>query len=369
MERIDEHIDVEIKGEEVSYPILIGSDLISRLEKIITRYYRGDKILLVSDNNVNQIYGEKIVSALKRGGYSVIQHIIPAGEKAKSNNYLQAGYDILVENNFQRDNLVIALGGGVPGDLAGYLAASYMRGIPFIQIPTTLLAQVDSSVGGKTAINHSSGKNLIGAFYQPELVIIDIDFLQTLPFRELKTGIAEVIKYGFIVDREFFSFLLNNKEKVYSLEQQSIVHIIRKSCSIKSEIVTRDQKEKGERALLNFGHTIGHALEAITDYNKYNHGEAVAIRMLGASMISAQLGYLSQQELELTEKILKLYELPLGHQIKNVNMIYDFMQHDKKARNNTLRWILLDGIGKSFLEEDIEEGIIKKVLEGLKCSE
>lgn len=367
MKNIAEQLNVQICEEEISYPILIGNSLISELGGIISRHYQGDKILLVSDQNVDRIYVDRVVSGLKDKGFEVYRYIIPAGEKAKSSQYLQGGYDLLVENNFQRDNLVIALGGGVPGDLAGYLAASYMRGISLVQIPTTLLAQVDSSVGGKTAINHPGGKNLIGAFYQPELVIIDTNFLQTLPFRELKTGIAEVIKYGFIVDKDFFEYLFQNKKDIYDLNLESIIHIVKKSCSIKSDIVNKDQKEQGKRALLNFGHTIGHALEAVTDYNKYNHGEAVAVGMLGASMISSRLGYFENGELKLVEEILRLYELPFCHQIDNVDIIYNVMRHDKKARNNTLRWVLLKEIGRAFLKENIEQGLIKKVLEELKC--
>lgn len=364
----EERIDIQIPGEEINYPILIGNGFINELGAILSDYYQSDKIFLVTDENVNEIYGDKVISNLKEKGYDPVRYVVPVGEEAKSRHYLKKGYDLLIENNFQRNNLILVLGGGVPGDLAGYLAASYMRGIPFIQIPTTLLAQVDSSVGGKTAINHPSGKNLIGAFYQPELVIIDVGLLKTLPIRELKTGLAEVIKYGFIADDDFFDFLRENKEKVFDLDQAVLKHIVKISCKIKGGVVRRDQKEKGERAILNFGHTIAHALEAITGYQLYNHGEAVAIGMRGALQLSAKLGFLSGDDLKLAEEILDLYQLPSSYSAvqAETEKIYKTMYYDKKVKNNRLRWILLDKIGSAFITDEVSKNKIIEVLEEIK---
>ena len=365
IKNIKEKINLKIRENPINYSILIGNNLMPNLNKIISENYSGRKVFLVTDKNVNKLYGDKIIANLEKK-YEVTSYILPPGEKAKSFKYLKQGYDILVKNNFQRDDLVIGFGGGVPGDLAGYLAASYMRGVPLIQIPTSLLAQVDSSVGGKTAINHEFGKNLIGAFYQPQRVIIDVNLLNTLPLRELKTGMAEVIKYGLIADKRFFEFLFKNKEKIYNLENEYIIEVIKTSCNIKAEIVMEDQKEKGIRAILNYGHTIAHALEAQYEYDKYTHGEAVAIGMKGSAILSNQLGYLSENDLKKIKKILSLYELPDKIEVEKVENIYHKMKYDKKAKNDILRWILLKNIGKSFVEKGIKKEIIFEILEELK---
>jgi 3-dehydroquinate synthase len=357
---------IDIKEKRKQYPILIGCNIINQLAQKVTEIYNGDKILIVTDDNVRELYGEKVFSNLTSKGYEVSLFSIIPGEKSKSYQSLLKGHDILVENNFKRNNLIIALGGGVVGDLAGFMAATYMRGIPFIQIPTTLLSQVDSSVGGKTAINHDAGKNLIGAFYQPLMVLIDPGFLKTLPVRELKTGLVEVIKHGFIADPEMVEFLLENREDIYRINEQALTYLIENSCKIKSAIVSKDEKEKGQRALLNFGHTIGHALEAVTAYQRYNHGEAVAIGMVGAARLSKELGYLSAGELAIIEKTISLYNLPLTYQYgEKVAEVFERLFFDKKVRDKTVRWVLLDKIGQAFIEEGIEYSLVNKVLEGL----
>ena len=359
---------VEIPEPPISYPIKIGENILEQLSKEVKTAYTTDKVFIVTDTNVADIYLEKVRKQLEESGFEVEYYILPAGEKAKTAQYLFKGYEKLLDNNFSREDPVLALGGGVVGDLAGYLAASFMRGIPLVQIPTTLLAQVDSSVGGKTAINHNRGKNLIGAFYQPDLVLIDVEFLNTLPRREIKTGLAEVIKYGFIYDHDFFTYLEQNRENIYNLEADRLEYIIKKSCQIKADIVSRDQRERsGTRALLNFGHTAAHALEAVTEYGLYNHGEAVAVGMRAALHLSRKLGYLETEDLERSLKILDEYNLKskIEADIK-LKDVYTAMQYDKKARQGQLRWILLPKIGKAFIEKGISKNTIMEVLGGLK---
>lgn len=359
-------LNIEFSPGKVSYPIITGENLNCELAHLISEYYKQDKILLVTDDNVNELYGDSTVSLLEAAGFNITRYCLQPGEGAKNFSGLLKGYDLLVENKFQRDNLIMALGGGVVGDLAGFLAASYMRGIPLIQVPTTLLAQVDSSVGGKTAVNHASGKNLIGAFYQPQLVVIDIDYLRTLPLRELKTGIAEVIKHGLILDRDFFNFLRQHKDDIYNLHPQSVIHIVYRSCEMKADITIRDEKEQGVRALLNFGHTIAHALEAVTQYKKYTHGEAVAIGMRGAARLSAALGYLDTDDLDEIENVLDKYELPAGIGQMDIEAVYEAMSYDKKVKADKIRFILLKEIGEAFITEDIDKKLVMKILEGLK---
>lgn len=361
-----QEIKVNISKTKRSYPIIIENNISSQIGSLISDYYEGNKVLLLSDDNVSGLYGDSIVPSLEKAGYQVLEYIIPAGEKSKSYHYLRKGYDLLVDNKFNRGNLIIALGGGVVGDLAGFLAATFMRGIPFVQLPTSLLAQVDSSVGGKTAINHPAAKNMIGSFYQPEMVVIDPVFLKSLAPREFKTGMAEIIKHGFIADKDLADYLFERSKDVFKLETEELSHIIYRSCQIKADIVMEDEKEKGKRALLNYGHTIGHALEAVTAYKKYNHGEAVAIGMLGAARLAKSLGLLEEVDLEFTEELISLYGLPLGYQ-EDPEAIFTALFRDKKVKNDRLRWVLINRIGNAFIREGIEHKLIKRVLEGLLC--
>lgn len=359
---------VDIKERKEGYDIFIAANIVNSLPEYISKVYQGKKIFLVSDQNVMNIYGEKIKKLLADADYKVTTYIVPAGEGSKSMEFLIKGYDLMLKEGFRRDNLLLAFGGGVVGDLAGFMAATFMRGIPFVQIPTTLLAQVDSSVGGKTAVNHPTGKNLIGSFYQPDLVLIDPILLATLPMRELKTGLAEVIKHGFIADIELMEFLKNKKEAILNYQVEPLSNIIHSSCLIKSKIVSQDEKEKGKRALLNYGHTIAHALEAVTEYRKYNHGEAVAVGMIGAAEISYHLGLIESSELDYIRDLIKDYGLPLSFQYgEDKNQVYERLYYDKKIKNNKIRWILLQELGEAYIAEDISNNTIKKVLEGLMC--
>lgn len=359
-------VRVNISENSCFYPIIIENNISSQIGDLISDCYNGNKILLVSDDNVSDLYCDSIVFSLEKFGYQVLEYIIPAGEESKSYRYLKKGYDLLIDNKFNRNNLIIALGGGVVGDLTGFLAATFMRGVPFVQLPTSLLAQVDSSVGGKTAINHPTGKNMIGAFYQPEMVVIDPDFLKTLPPREFKTGMAEIIKHGLIADKDLADYLFERSNGIFKLGKEELIHIIYRSCQIKADIVMEDEKERGKRALLNYGHTIGHALEAVTAYKKYNHGEAVAIGMLGAARLANSLRLLEKSDLEFIEKLISLYDLPLTHQ-EDPKAVFTALFRDKKVKNDSLRWVLIDRIGNAFIREGLDHRMIKRILEGLLC--
>lgn len=365
-EQVIEKININLQEEKRDYEIIVGAGLINSLDRYIRKVYEGNKIFIVTDENVMKFYGDKVKEILTAAGYDLTGYVLPAGEEAKSSPYLKKGYDYLLENNFSRDNLILAFGGGVVGDLAGFLAATFMRGIPFIQIPTTLLAQVDSSVGGKTGINHPRGKNLIGAFYQPKMVLIDPELLRTLEVRELITGLAEVLKYGFIVDRDLLEFMTSHREEIFKLETAALSRIIVSSCSIKAKIVREDEKEKGSRALLNFGHTIGHALEAVTGYKKYTHGEAVAIGMAAAAELSSRVTGLEKKEVDYLKELISAYGLPLSCQYgENPEEVYQRLFYDKKVQKNRLRWILLRGLGEAYIDERVDNEIVKEVLEGI----
>jgi 3-dehydroquinate synthase len=270
--------------------------------------------------------------------------------------------DVLVANRFSRDACVVALGGGVVGDMAGFAAACYQRGISFVQVPTTLLAQVDSSVGGKTGVNHPGGKNLIGAFHQPAAVFADTNSLNTLPDRELRAGLAEVIKYGLIVDREFFDWLEANAAALLARDPAALAHAIKRSCEIKAEIVGRDEREQGERALLNLGHTFGHAIESATNYSTWLHGEAVAAGMLLATDMSARLGWVNAADVGRVERILAAFGLPVDVSSLAADTLADKMKIDKKVAAGRIRLVLLKAIGKSVVTGDYEDAALHETL-------
>ncbi|MDX2494537.1 MAG: 3-dehydroquinate synthase, partial [Desulfuromusa sp.] len=276
---------------------------------------------------------------------------VPDGEEFKSVETLQLIYNFLLENNFDRGCGIIALGGGVVGDMAGFAAATFLRGIPYVQVPTTLLAQVDSSVGGKTAVNHPLGKNLIGAFYQPELVLIDISTLKTLEIREVSAGLAEVVKYGVIRDYEFFCWLEKNVDKLKDLDTEALTYAIKKACQIKAEIVEVDEKEGSVRAFLNYGHTFGHAIENLSGYGRWKHGEAVSVGMVVASKISFQQGLCSQQDVDRLVTLLKDLDLPIDPPDFSMNEYVTSMQRDKKVKQGELTLVLNRGIGEVVLQK------------------
>ncbi|MFN2362663.1 MAG: 3-dehydroquinate synthase, partial [Halarsenatibacteraceae bacterium] len=272
---------LKVNLDKDSYEIIIDKDILDKSGQIIDSSLNiGSKVLIISDQNVYPLYGKRLKNSLQDKNYQVQSYLIEPGEKSKNNHELNRIYDLLLESRFDRNSTIIALGGGVVGDLAGMAAATFMRGINFIQIPTSLLAQVDSSVGGKVAINHPKAKNIIGAFYQPEIVIIDIELLNTLESRDYNTGLAEVIKYGFGFNQDLFTYIENNISEIKEINPEVLNKLIYNCCQLKSDIVNQDEKEKGVRAKLNLGHTIGHAVEALTGYQEYTHGEAIAIGMV-----------------------------------------------------------------------------------------
>jgi len=343
-----------------SYPIYIDSGLLKE-NNLLSSHIHGKRVCIVSNNIVEPLY----LSALKDKliGFQVDEVILPDGEAQKS----LANFDVimshLLENRHGRDSTLIALGGGVIGDITGFAAACYQRGINFIQIPTTLLSQVDSSVGGKTAVNHPLGKNMIGAFYQPQAVFIDVDSLSTLPIREFNAGMAEVIKYGILGDGKFFTWLENNSEKIKSADKATLIEMIETCCRCKADIVSADETETGVRALLNLGHTFGHAIEADQGYGKWLHGEAVATGMVLASKLSVALNLLEASDLRRIETLIAAFDLPL---IAPENMGFEeficHMRRDKKNLAGVIRLIVPTAIGQSEMRDDISEDMLQQIL-------
>ncbi len=334
---------------ERSYPILIKKGLMNEVNVEIQKIYKGKKIFILTDKNVNSYYGDKIKSCLVNSGYDVKIMALEAGEETKAFSTLPLIYNELLDFKITRSDLIITLGGGVIGDLGGFAAATFLRGVDFVQIPTSLLAQVDSSVGGKVAVDLERGKNLVGNFYQPKLVLIDPDVLKTLNEKFFKDGMGEVIKYGCIKDREFFYFLksLKTKEEV----MHNIEKIIHKCCFIKKCVVENDEKDTGERMLLNFGHTLGHAIETYYNFKKFTHGEGVAIGMYEISRIAENKGLTEKGVSEEIKEILIQYGLPYEVEIKDNSAILDTIALDKKNIDNSLKVVLLKNIGESFLEK------------------
>ncbi len=349
-----------------SYNIYIGLNLLTQLPKLLVEAGVGQEILLVTNPTVDSYYGPEVRSSLIASGLRIAMAVIPDGENYKSLHTVAEVYDRAVEAEFGRRAAVVALGGGVVGDTAGFVAATYMRGVPFVQVPTTLLAQVDSSVGGKVAVNHSQGKNLIGSFYQPRFVLADLKTLQTLPGRELRGGLAEVIKYGVIRDEQFFSYLENHLEDILALEPGPLEEIITASCQIKAEVVATDEREEGLRAILNYGHTVGHAIETLTGYTTYLHGEALAIGMVAAAKIAARADLLGNGDVERLEKLLLRAGLPVKIPDYLVpDEIVQVMRLDKKRKDGRITLILPRRIGEVIETREIgEKEIISALLRG-----
>lgn len=357
--------EVHVSLGERSYSIHIGNHILSTIGEKMLAFPFSRTALIISDTNVAPLYLSTVADSLTQSGFDVHTAIVEAGEQSKSFDSARSLFTACIENGLDRKSPIIALGGGVVGDLAGFIAATYLRGVPFIQIPTSLLAQVDSSVGGKVAVNHTLGKNLIGAFYQPKLVLIDIATITTLPSRELSTGLAEVIKYGLIADRTLFDYLSTHSEEVLSLDYDAIRHLVTRSCEIKADVVTRDEKESSLRMILNFGHTAAHAIEADTKYRRYNHGEAVAIGMVAAARISRACGYLSERTVHDIEAQIAAYRLPLSTDACREEDLFRLLYHDKKMIGGKLNWVLLTSIGQTEINSNIEESIIHQALESI----
>jgi len=318
-------------------------------------------VLLVTNTTVGPLYSDRLAAAL--APRRCIEVELPDGETHKTLANVSRILDVLVANRLGRDACVVALGGGVVGDMAGFAAACYQRGIAFVQVPTTLLSQVDSSVGGKTGVNHPGGKNLIGAFHQPAAVFADTETLNTLPDRELRAGLAEVIKYGLIVDREFFDWLEAHAADLLARDPDALTHAIKRSCQIKADIVARDEREQGDRALLNLGHTFGHAIESATNYSSWLHGEAVGAGMLLAADMSKRLGWVSSTDVERVEGILRRFGLPVDVSTVSAGTLAEKMKIDKKVAAGRVRLVLLKAIGKSVVTGEYADAALRETLQ------
>ena len=346
---------------ERSYPIHIGAGLLTRAELIADRLPK-KKVAIITNATVGPLYLAPLARALEARGVEVVPITLPDGEQHKNWETLNRIFDALLERRCERGTTLIALGGGVVGDLAGFAAAAFLRGVPYIQVPTTLLAQVDSAVGGKTAINHPLGKNMIGAFYQPRAVIADTDTLATLAPREHAAGLAEVIKYGLIRDPALFEWLEKNMARLVKREAEPLAHAIERSCAIKAEIVAQDEREDGVRALLNFGHTFGHAIEAGTGYGTWLHGEAVGAGMALAARLSQRLGLIGPEVVHRVDAILKTAGLPARAPDLGLARYLELMGHDKKVEGGRIRFVLLKRVGEAFVSADVPPAALADVL-------
>jgi 3-dehydroquinate synthase len=354
---------LQVALAERSYPIHIGSGLLGRGE-LIAPHLPQPRAVVVTNPVVGALYLERLTATLERAGVRTIGVTVPDGEGYKNWETLNSIFDALLTHRCERKTALIALGGGVVGDLTGFAAAVYLRGVPFLQIPTTLLAQVDSSVGGKTGINHPLGKNMIGAFYQPRVVLADTDTLDTLPPRELAAGLAEVIKYGLILDRAFFEWLEANMQRLLAREAGALTYAVRRSCELKAMVVAQDERETGLRALLNLGHTFGHAIEAGLAYGTWLHGEAVAAGTVQAARLSERLGHLSEGDVQRVVALLERANLPTAAPALGVERYLELMGLDKKVEGGKLRLILLRTIGEAYVSADFPQADLRAVLAG-----
>lgn len=343
-----------------SYPIYIGENLIDD-SNLYQPHIRGQLSAIVTNSTIEPLYADRVEKALSAIGQKVVRIVLPDGEVHKTWETLQLIFDGLLRAGADRKSTVIALGGGVVGDMAGFAAASYMRGISFIQIPTTLLSQVDSSVGGKTGINHPLGKNMIGAFHQPVAVIADLQTLKSLPARELAAGLAEVAKHGAICDEPFLKWIEDNTAALNDFDLKALEHCVVRSCEIKSSVVAADEKEGGVRAHLNFGHTFGHAIESGLGYGEWLHGEAVGCGMVLAAQLSKQLGYLSEADVARLTKIIQALRLPITPPKWGASKYLELMAHDKKADGGTIKYIVLTKLGNAK-SEAVSDDLVTKAL-------
>ena len=343
-----------------AYPIYIAPDF-SGLGKACAGAKLYGKILVVTDSNVEKHYCDKCIEALSETGAEISYYVIPAGEKSKNLNNVSEIYKQLISLKLDRHSTLVALGGGVVGDITGFAVATFMRGIPFVQIPTSLLAQADSSIGGKTGVDFEGSKNMIGAFYQPRFVYINVNTLKTLPEREMRSGLAEVIKHGLILDGDFYEYIDSNLDKIFSFDENVLPYITKLNCSIKGKIVEQDEREGDLRAILNFGHTIGHAVESVSEFSML-HGEAVSVGIAGAYRLALKLGLVEAKIVERVENTLERAGLPVKVQGMDAGKIFDRMFSDKKVKDGKLNFVLPKGIGEVVQCKVENENPIKEVL-------
>jgi 3-dehydroquinate synthase len=358
---------VKVPLQDRSYPIFIGRDCLERLGDECARQNLGRRCAVITDENVARFHSKAALQSLKRGGFEAVLITGPSGEVAKSLRSVQACYDQLAEHRLERKSFVVALGGGVVGDLAGFVAATYLRGVPFVQIPTTLLAQVDSSVGGKVGVNLKAGKNLVGAFHQPKFVLCDLKTLDTLPEREFRSGLAEVIKYGIIYDARLFQRLERELASLVSRDEKVLTSVIARCCEIKAEVVSQDETESGLRAILNFGHTIGHGLEAISGYGRFLHGEAISLGQIAAANISQELLGLSPGETERIQSLFGQSALPTHIRLNHAQTksLLAAMRLDKKTSDGEIKFVLARAIGKVEFGHKVPQATIEGALQRL----
>ena len=363
---IDKDVACLVETTSQSYPVFVGYGLLDKLGEKMKKAALSGTATIISDENVFSLCVSKAEGVLKSAGFAVNSFVVPAGEETKSIDYAIKIYDFLVEHRTERDDIIIALGGGMVGDLAGFVAATFLRGMPWIQVPTSLVAMVDASIGGKVGVNHPEGKNLIGAFYQPNLVLADPQTLTSLPRHELTSGWAEVIKHGLILDAEFVQFLESSVNKLTKLEPELLTRAIARSAAIKAQVVSQDEKEReGKRTILNYGHTIAHGLEAATQYRRFLHGEAVAIGMVGAAKLSQRLGLLPSAAVDRQQALLRKFGLPTGFSGLGLAEITRAMELDKKVKEKAIRWVLLQDIGKVVIRSDVPQQDVLAVIQGL----
>jgi len=348
---------------DTRYPIHIGRGLLNQVELLLP-HFSVRQAAIVTNEVVAPLYLEVLRSALETQNIKVIPIVLPDGESHKTWETLNLVFDALLANACERNTMLIALGGGVVGDMTGFAAACYQRGAPFIQVPTTLLAQVDSSVGGKTAINHPQGKNMIGAFYQPQAVIADMALLDSLPHRELSAGLGEVIKHGLLGDATFFTWLEQNMSRLRARDADALQHAVQRSCEMKAAIVASDEKERGVRALLNLGHTFGHAIEAGLGFGTWLHGEAIGAGMVLAARTSEKLGWLNASDVERVRSLVASAGLPVKAPNLGLDNWLSLMSHDKKVSQGEIRFVLLEQIGQAVMEKNVPQAVLHQVLSG-----
>jgi 3-dehydroquinate synthase len=353
-------IDLQVNLGERAYPITIGQSLLGNAD-LMARQIPGRRVAIVTNTTVAPLYLERLTNSLQAAGKTVTPIILPDGEEEKNWENLMRIFDVLLTEKCDRKTTLVALGGGVIGDMTGFAAATYMRGVPFVQVPTTLLAQVDSSVGGKTGINHPLGKNMIGAFYQPQAVIADTLTLNTLAPRELSAGLAEVIKHGAIIDAEFFDWIEANIDKLMARDATAVAHAIKRSCEIKADVVRQDEREGGLRAILNFGHTFGHAIEAGLGYGNWLHGEAVGCGMVMAADLSHRLGYLDAVSKSRITALVQAAGLPVVAPDLGIERWIELMQVDKKNEAGQIKFILLKPLGTAVIMTVPHQALIETI--------
>ena len=351
------------KQADYSYNILIDKKLLNKIPLDLKKNNIGNRYLIITDSNIKSLFGNSLLTSMKKSGLKTDILYFRAGEQHKNLNVFTGLIQETQKLGLDRKSAIIAFGGGVVGDMAGFVAASYMRGINYVQIPTSLLAMVDSSIGGKVAVDLPAGKNMVGSFYQPKKVYIDVSLLKNLPKKELINGLSEIIKHALIRDSSLFSFIKNNLYKILSKDEKTLTPLIKRNCEIKADIVEKDERESGLRKIVNYGHTIGHAIETLTNYKRYSHGEAIAIGMVVEGLISNQLGMLSKKELVAQNNILQKTGLPAKMPNINIDSILNALKKDKKVVGGEIEFVLLEKIGKASYGIKVPNKIIKRAIE------